>query len=193
MLRKPLIILYVISLLSSWTLCWGESFDFRHTRWGMTQKEVISAEEKMDPVERTENMIKYKTQILEKNVDLFYIFAQDKLIGSMYKLDDNYLNADHFIQTYFQFKQVLTKKYGTPSREITNWLNDTHRYNIKKWGLALSLGHIQYSTVWKVPSKTIECSLREENFNILCLVQYYSVDLSHLFEEVKKEDKIDLF
>jgi hypothetical protein len=159
----------------------------------MTQKEVISAEEKMDPIERTENMVKYKTQILEKNVDLYYIFAQDKLIGSMYKLNDNYLNSDHFIQTYFQFKQILTKKYGPPSREITNWLNDTHRYNKNKLGLALSLGQIQYSTVWRAPGKTIECSLREENFNILCLVQYYSIDLSHLSEDAKKEDKIDPF
>jgi hypothetical protein len=159
----------------------------------MTQKEVISAEEKMDPIERTENMIKYKTQILEKNVELYYLFAQDKLIGSMYKLNDNYLSADHFIETYFQFKQVLTKKYGPPSREITKWLNDTHRYNIKKWGLALSLGHSQYATIWKTQNKTIECSLREENFNVLCMVQYYSIDLSYLSEEVKKEDKIDPF
>jgi hypothetical protein len=159
----------------------------------MTQDEVISAEEKMDPVERTENRIKYKTQILEKNVDLYYIFAQDKLIGAMYKLNDNYLNADHFIQAYFQFKQILTKKYGPPYREITNWLNDTYRNNSNKWGLALSLGHTEYSTVWKTSDKTIECSLREENFNVLFLIEYWSVDYSHLLEEFKKEDKIDPF
>jgi hypothetical protein len=159
----------------------------------MTQNEVISVEDKMDPVERTESRIKYKTQILGKNFELHYLFAKDKLIGSLYKLDDNYLNADHFIQAYFQFKQLLTKKYGPPSREITNWLNDTHRYNTKKWGLAVSLGHLQYSTVWKTPDKTIECSLREENFNVLCLIEYWSINYSHLLEEFKKEDKIDPF
>ena len=193
MLRKLLIISYVISLLVPWTLVWGESFDFRHTIWGMTQNAVISAEDKMDPVERTENRIKYKTQILGKNFELHYLFAQDKLIGSLYKLDDNYLNADHFIQAYFQFKQILTEKYGPPSREITNWLNDTHRNNSNKWGLALSLGHIEYSTVWKTPDETIECILREKNFNVLCLIEYWSLDYSHLLEEFKKEDKIDPF
>ncbi len=147
----------------------------------------------MDPVERTENMITYKTQISNKNVVLNYLFAQDKLIGALYKLDDNYLNSDHFMQTYLQFKQVVTKKYGPPSREITNWLNDTYRNNRKKWGLALSLGHTEYATIWKTPNTTIECSLREDNLNVQCLMEYWSIEYSHLLEEVKKEGKIDLF
>jgi len=87
----------------------------------------------------------------------------------------------------------LTKKYGAPSREITNWLNDTYRNNPKKWGLALSLGHTEYATFWKTQNTTVECSLREENFNILCIVEYLSIEYSHLLEEVGKEDKIDLF
>ncbi len=192
-LRKLLIIFFVISLIAPWKLCWGENFDFRHTRWGMTQSDVISSEEKMDPVERTENMITYKTQISNKNVLLNYLFAQDTLVGAFYKLDDNYLNSDHFIQTYLQFKQVLTKKYGPPSEEFTNWLNDTYRNNRNKWGLALSLGHTEYAAFWKTQNTTIECSLREEDYNVLCIVEYWSIGYSHLLEEGKKEDKIDLF
>ncbi|GAI92582.1 unnamed protein product [marine sediment metagenome] len=159
----------------------------------MTQDEVISAEEKMAPVERNENLIKYNTRILNKNVVLNYLFAQDKLVGASYKLDDNYVNSDHFIQSYLQFKQVLAKKYGLPSEEFTNWLNDTYKNNRKKRGLALSLGHTEYATFWKTQNTTIECSLREENFNVLCLVEYWSIGHSHLLEEGKKEDKMDLF
>jgi hypothetical protein len=147
----------------------------------MTQSDVISSEEKM-AVERTEN-----------NVLLNYLFAQDTLVGAFYKLDDNYLNSDHFIQTYLQFKQVLTKKYGPPSEEFTNWLNDTYRNNRNKWGLALSLGHTEYAAFWKTQNTTIECSLREEDYNVLCIVEFWSIGYSHLLEEGKKEDKIDLF
>jgi hypothetical protein len=191
--KKLLTLVFAIGLLTQSELSWGENYDFRLTKWGMTQNDVISSEEKMDPVERTENMIMYKTQISNKNVVLNYLFAQDKLVGAFYKLDDNYLNSDHFIQTYLQFKQVLTKKYGPPSEEFTNWLNDTYRNNRKKWGLALSLGHTEYATFWKTQNTTIECSLREENFNVLCLVEYWSIGYSHLLEEGKKEDKMDLF
>ena len=159
----------------------------------MTQNEVISAEEKLDPVEKNENVIRYKTQVLNKNVELHYLFAAEKLIGASYKLDENYLSSNHFIQAYLQFKQALMKKYGEPNKEITNWLNDTYKNNRKKWGLALSLGHTEYATFWKTQNSTIECSLREENFNVWCVVEYWSIEYSHLSENIKKEDKIDPF
>jgi len=191
--KKLLTIVFAIGLLTQSGLSWGENYDFRLTKWGMTQNDVVSAEEKMDPVERIENMITYKTQILNRNVILHYLFVQDKLIGAIYKLDDNYLNSDHFIRTYNEFKQKVTKKYGPPSRKITNWLNATYKNNRKKWGLALSLGHTEYVTHWKTQNTTIECSLREHNFNVLCLLEYWSVEHSHLLKGAKKEVKIDLF
>jgi hypothetical protein len=159
----------------------------------MTPKEVISAEEKMDPVEQTENIIKYKTQILNKSVELRYLFAAGKLIGASYSLDENYLSSNHFIQAYLQFKQALEKKYGQPSKEIINWLNGTYKNNPKKWGLALSLGHTGYATFWKTQNTTIECSLREENLNVLCLIEYWSIEFLHLSESINKEDNKDPF
>ena len=93
MFKKLFILVFMLSLLTQSKLVWGENYNFRHTRWGMTQEEVIGSEEKMDPVEKTEQLLKFKTQILGKNVELLYLFAQNKLIGSAYKLDDNYLNS----------------------------------------------------------------------------------------------------
>jgi hypothetical protein len=193
MFRKFLLLVFMLSLLTQSNLGWGENYNFRHTRWGMTQEEVIGSEEKMDPVEKTEHLVKYKTQLLSKNVELLYLFAQNKLIGSSYKLDDNYLNSHHFIGTYNKFKQALMKKYGQPDKETTNWLNDTYKNDRKKWGLALSLGHTEYTALWNTQNATIECSLREENYYVLCSVEYRSTDYSHLFEEIKKEDKLDPF
>ena len=193
MFMKFLTFVFAMGLLSQAGLSWGENYDFRLLRWGMIQKDVIAAEEKMEPVERSENMITYKAQILNRNVLLHYLFVQDKLVGAIYKLDDNYLSSSHFIKTYNQFKQEVAKKYGQPSRSITNWLNDTYKNNRKKWGLALSLGHTEYVTLWKTQNTNIECSLREQNFNVLCLLEYWSIEHSHLLKEDKKEVKINLF
>lgn len=193
MFRKLLLFVCIITLFMQWKLSWGENYDFRYTRWGMTAEEVIAAEKKMDPVEKNVNMIKYKTQVLGKNIELVYLFAQDKLIGAFYKLDENYLNSQHFIQTYDEFIEALIEKYGQPNKETTNWLIDTYRNMRSKWGLALSLGHLEYFVLWKTQSTTIECSLREENYNVLCLVEYWSIEYSHLLEEIRKEDKLDPF
>jgi hypothetical protein len=172
---------------------WAENFNFRHTRWGMTQDEVISSEEKLVPVEKTQRLIRYKMQILNKNVELLYVFSLNKLIGSLYKLDDNYLNSQHFITTYNKFKQALVRKYGRPDEDTTDWLNKTYKVNRKKWGLALSLGHTKYASIWNTNHTTIESNLRENNHNVLCIVEYRSKEHSHLFAEISKVHKIDPF
>ena len=74
-----------------------------------------------------------------------------------------------------------------------NWLNDTYKNELKKWGLALSLGHTEYAASWNTQSTTIKCSLREENYYVLCSVEYRSTDYSDLFEEFNKEVKLDPF
>jgi len=189
MLKKFFILIFVLSLFAHSELCWADNFDLRYTRWGMTQEEVIESEAKMDPVEVTENMIKYKTEIMRNNVELHYVFAGNKLIGAIYNLVDNYLNSEHFSNTYTKFKGALTKKYGQPVEERTDWINDTYKNFRKKWGLALSLGHVQYGSSWNTPGTTIECSLREENHYVLCIIEYWSIEYSQLPEEIKKEEK----
>ena len=193
MFKKLLFLAFIFILLARTEFGWAENFNFRHTRWGMTQDEVIGSEEKMVPVEKTRHLIRYKIQILDKNVELLYLFALDKLIGSSYKLDDNYLNSQHFITTYNKFKQALVRKYGRPDEEITDWLNETYKINRTKWGLALSLGHTKYASIWNTDHTTIESNLRESDHNVLCFIEYRSTEYSHLFAEISKEHKIDPF
>ena len=193
MLRKLLILAFLISLLTQWKFSWGENYDFRNTKWGMPLEEVLASEININPFEKNENIIRYKTQILGKNVELLYLFANNKLIGSAYKLDDNYINSRHFINTYKEFKVSLIKKYGQPKKETTNWLDDTYRGVRSKWGLAVSLGHLEYSALWETPNTKISSSLKEENHNILCFIEYKSIEHSNLSDGIKKGDKPDPF
>ena len=84
MFRKLLAIAFIITLSVQAKLSWGENYTFRFTSWGMTSEEVIAYESKLDPIEKSENFIEYKTQISEKNVELVYLFAQNKLIRLSY-------------------------------------------------------------------------------------------------------------
>jgi len=193
MFRKLIAVVFIIASFVQAELSWGESYDFRLTRWGMTEDEVIASESKLDPIEKTENLLKYKTQLLGDNVELIYQFAQNKLIASSYKLDDNYLNSQHFINTYNKFKAKLVQKYGPAQKDETIWLNEAYRNLSSKRGLALSLGHVEYLAVWDTPSTTINCTLKEVNYNVNCAVDYWSKEYSALKEELKKEDRVDPF
>jgi len=134
-----------------------------------------------------------QTQILGKNVELDYLFVQNKLIGSSYKLEDNYLNPEHFIVTYQKFKDALTQKYGPAQKDEIVWLNDVYRNQRRKRGLALSLGHVEYHTSWETPDTMISCRLKERNYYVECLVEYWSKELSVLQQKLKNEEKIDPF
>ena len=191
MYRKLLVLAFILTLSVPAKSTWGENYTFRFTRWGMGPEEVISSESKLDPVEKSETFIKYKTQILGRNVELVYLFAQNKLIRSSYKLDDNYLNSQHFITTYQKFKVALAQKYGPAKKEEIIWLNDAYRNVNNKRGLALSLGHVKYLAFWETPDTTIACSLKEENLYVNCTLDYSSKEVSELQPEVKKEDIMD--
>jgi len=192
MLKKYLILFFIVSMVAQAKLSWGDTYNFRYTRWGMTPEEVI-ASETMAPIEKDETMIKYNTQILDKKVELLYVFAQNKLIGASYKLDENYLNSERFIKTYARFKEELIKKYGPPNKEITHWKNDAFKSDRSKWGIALSLGYLEYFTFWETPGTTVSCGLKEQNYYVLCSVDYWSLEFSNLLEKNKNGDKPNPF
>jgi len=198
MYKKLIFAICIAGLLAPLSVSWGENDSFRNSKWGMTQEEVTALEVKMDPVEVNKNTIRYKTQILGKNVELIYLFSQDKLAGAAYKLDDNYLNSNHFLNTYQQFTAALTQKYGPPGEEKINWLNDQFKNVNQKRGLALSLGHTEYFASWETASSIIRSILKEKNHDVLCLIEYRdkgypNVPIVANADGFEKEDVIDPF
>jgi hypothetical protein len=192
MFKKIFVLLFIVGMVTQVKLSWGDTYNFRHTNWGMTPEEVI-ASETIAPFEKDKTMIKYNTQILDKNVELLYLFAQNKLIGASYKLDENYLNSERFIKAYTRFKGELIKKYGLPTKEITQWKNDTFKSDRSKWGIALSLGYLEYFTFWEAPGTTVSCGLKEKNFYVLCSIEYWSVEFSNLLDKNKNGEKPNPF
>ena len=191
MCRKILVLVFITSISVQAKLSWSENYTFRYTRWGMTAEEVIASESKLDPIEKSENLIKYKTQVLGKNVELVYLFVQNQLTESSYKITENYLSSQHFITSYRKLKTALAKKYGPAKVDEINWQNEAFRNIRSKKGLALSLGHVEYYSSWETPNTTISCSLKEDNYYVLCSVMYRSKEFSVLQQGSKKKDEID--
>ena len=182
----------VLFLVAGGGICWGADFDFRHARWGMTRAEVLATED-LKPVEQNTDKLRYTIEILERNVDLYFTFADDKLVGAFYKLKDNYLNSNHFIRAYNQFKAALEKKYGPPKDEKTVWSNNFYKNASVKRGLALSLGHVKYYSLWETGNSTIKCRLQQTNYDILCLVEYDSKEYANLSKMETVKEGLDPF
>ena len=192
MYKKFLVLFFLMSMIAPVKMSWGDTYNFRYTNWGMTPEEVI-ASETMAPIEKNEKLIKYKTRILDKKVELLYLFAENKLIGASYRLDENYINSERFIKIYNRFKEELIKKYGSPNKEITHWKNEALKSDRSKWGMALSLGYLEYFTYWEAPGTTVSCGLKEENYYVLCSVDYWSMEFANLLEKAKNKEKLNPF
>ena len=192
MLRKSYLILIIAILVVGSTVGWSADFDLRRARWGMTQAEVM-ASENLEPVEKSAQMLRYNITIMDRDIDLYYTFVEDKLIGAHYRLKDNYINSYHFISAFNDFKEELEKKYGTPMDERTLWKNSFYRDDLAKWGLAVSLGHLEYDSSWETEKTAIKCSLREQNYDVLCVVEYVSKEYSHLRKFLAVQKDFDPF
>ncbi len=192
MIQKCVAMSVLILTLVLTSVCWGSDYDFRKTRWGMSQNEVLGSEE-IVPVEKSDNLLRYSTEVLGRNVDLLFSFVDEKLIEASYRLTENYLVSDHFIRVYSEFQDALREKYGVPQEQSITWVNNLYKKDRSKRGLALSLGHVAYNSAWKTANTVITCSLREQNYNILCLVEYRSAEFDHLMKLARQEKKSDPF
>ncbi len=53
-----------------------------------------------------------------------------------------------------------------------NWLNTEHKDDYSKWGLAVSLGHLEYSAIWDAPESEIVLRLYGENNEVKLVAEY---------------------
>jgi len=179
----------VIFVISFTNLGWGEDYDFRKTKWGLSKQEV-KASENLKPVDDPEHSLTYKTRVLEKDVFLVYIFVEDKLVRTKYILADKHMNKNDYIQDYNDFKKVLTKKYGRCKEDEVIWKKDVFddKDHPERWGGAIATGNLIFYSAWETHRTKIGCGLYGDNFDITCAVEYVSKDLKPL-EEKQKEKK----
>lgn len=137
-----LVVLFIGCFVSS---SFGDEYDFRKTRWGMTQQAVM-ASESIEPVKHRQGkgFVAYESELLGKAIGIAYNFVHEKLVKATYVLRESHTNKNDFIGDYEDFKNALTKKYGTPKLDKLVWYNDLYKGNSSRRGLAVSIGHLTY-------------------------------------------------
>ncbi len=182
---KLIMCVCIITLLTA-ASGYGSDFNFRKTKWGMSEKEVL-ASEKMKPASQDKNSIDYSTQVLNKNVLLSYSFIQDKLVQAYYLLRENHTDHNKYITDYEDFKKIIFEKYGNPAVDEYKWTNNLFRGQSDKYGLALASGHVFGVAVWNTELTEISTYVGGDNFEILCSVRYLSLKHKDLIKQKKSE------
>ena len=184
---KKITLFLILALISfiSFTApdTYADDYDFRKTKWGMSQKEVL-ASETLKPMEKTAEMIVYQNRVINKKVLIGYRFIQDKLYSTAYVLQEEHTYSDHFIQDYKDFKEALTSKYGKPLQDKEKWRNEYYKKtDALHKGWAISVGNLTYFSVWKTENTELSLILHGDNLKVNCGVTYYCEKFKNLEEQ----------
>jgi hypothetical protein len=135
---KKLFLLSLLVLLSSTYSAHAQEYNFRHTRWGMTQEEVRKAENgEPDPRFSQGNVLIWQAEVAGEKVAVVYTFAFNKLIRAKYMIL-KYSSAGRnqfkvgpspvlgeFIVDFRKF-ELLIEKYGQPNEQRKGAPKEVH-------------------------------------------------------------------
>jgi len=153
----------------------------------------VKASEPLTVAKEEENLVAYRTSIIGKDVFVVYLFTDNQLTRAKYVLAESHSNKNDFITDYNDFKEILKKKYGNPSKDEVLWRNDLYKDDYSDWGTAISLGHLLYFSTWETKDTKIASILTGENFDVTCAIEYSSKRLEELEKKAKEKKAIDAF
>ena len=94
-----------------------------------------------------------------------------------------------FLADFTMVDAFLMGAMERPAGQRVSWQNETYKGEPQKYGVAVSLGQLLYSTQWKGVRTVVTHALSGENGAITHEVEYVSVDLEPWEDQVTKDQK----
>ena len=86
----------------------GSDFDFRKTRWGMTQSQVLGSEG-LSVHDSSDKKILYHSALSQKDVEIEYYFSDGKLTKASYTINEGYYDPAKNYDDFVMFEEILKK------------------------------------------------------------------------------------
>jgi hypothetical protein len=165
---------------------------FRNTKWGMTQDEVIKAEN-ITPVNRDDQAVVFESRVANKDVYIIYIFVDAGLCRAKYVLNERHSNKNDYILDYADLKAILVDKYGEPAKDDKFWKDDLYKNDLSKWGMAVAAGDLLYYSEWHPEGIVIAMMMKGDNYNIVTAIEYSSNELKPIEKNKDKKENLKDF
>ena len=131
-----------------------KGFDFRKTKWGMSQEEVLKAEG-IPAKKISKEIIFFKTALSKRNAEIEYHFSNGKLEKASYVIYEGYYAPQKHRNDYLMFDEILEKKYGKPSFHNNKWSGGESFKNDIDDATAIYFGYLTLETKWDVGKNSI--------------------------------------
>lgn len=174
-----------------------DGYDFRKTKWGMTPAQVKASENTSPiaegPASQCDLIIIYSGNVANLQTLYSYHFINNKLVSTFYNFRESYVNDNKYLEDYLKIKEILTRKYGSPSKDNTVWSNDLYKDDPQNYGTAVSVGHLALQSDWQTPGTDIRLTLKGENFQAGMGIIYIDRKSKALMESYKNKSEEEDF
>ena len=169
--------LFVVTRIETLQDGMGMKKHFRQAQWQMTQDQVLRLEGNPVFKEKSDGLdvLRYKDTLKEMDCWIEYIFKDGRLIKAKYIFLEDHDYKSQYFGDYRKVKEYLTEVHEQSPLTNVNWMNPTHKDDYSKWGLAVSLGHLEYSAIWNLPESEIVLRLFGKSNEINLLVEYAGI------------------
>jgi hypothetical protein len=164
--------------------------DFRNARWGMDRAQVVATEGTPNQMRERggEVVLRYESaRLAGLDCRVVYIFARDKLVRTKYIFKQEHEEKNDFLADFTMVDAFLIGTMERPTEQRVSWHNEAYKKEPQRYGVAVSLGQLLYSTQWKGTRTVVTHALTGENGGITHEVEFVSVDLEPWEDQVTKE------
>jgi hypothetical protein len=172
------------------TVSYGQSNpDFRSVNWGASKDEVKSTEVNKKIIFENDNTFVVSDILDGLEVEVVYLFVNNKLVRTKYTITEKYSNPDAYIVKYNALYGLLSSKYGKGKQ--TSLVPDQYKRNNSNLGVGVGIGKVKFLSEWEKPKSRISLVLMGNNFDVVLGIEYASIELAPLEAEMHKNKTLE--
>jgi hypothetical protein len=118
--------------------------------WGTSRAEILRTEgrpQSLD-VSGSQETLTYHREVMKKKCRVEFILDRGLLVSARLYLLENYADKARYIEDYNRVREFLTARVGAPRTDRAVWQDHSYERQNDCWGIALSQGHVEFSSEW---------------------------------------------
>jgi hypothetical protein len=138
-------------------------------QWGSTKADIIRTEGRPQGEDVSQGLavLRYKRDFMKKKCEIEYLLDGNKLVGAHCRLMENYADKNRYIEDYNRLREYLTAKVGSPRADRAVWQDHSYENLNDCWGIALSQGHVEFSSEWVFRDTEVRLTLAGANKHVI--------------------------
>lgn len=145
--------------------------------WGVSKERIVQVEGRPLSQEASQGLeiLRYRREIMNRNCLVEYAVGRNGLVAARLSLREKYSDKNQYIDDYNTLRAFLNASVGRPRSDNVVWQNRYYERENGRWGAALGMGHLAFSSEWVFRDTSVQLKLSGENDQVVLGAELYDV------------------